>query len=134
MEEYSILIGADGEEGLENLIKMIRFDITLQVYMVPTIITDETFCVQTEVDCDNGTTFLYTKVRTVSIRENNNVRTMDVFYSPESKRYYVSVARIAKYLHSSTTRFLQYNINGKYENYYLVECDKVLTLVKGLYS
>jgi|SRR6478609_8773570 len=129
--DYSILIGADGEEGLIDLIKMIRFDTTIQVYMVPVLITDESFEVNKSDNPEDGTT-KYEYVREVSIRQGSRCYKTQVFYSDESNRYYISVARVAPYLQDRTRRFLEHNINGKYGNYFLDVVDGRPLLLKGL--
>lgn len=128
--DYSILIGADGSEGLENLIKMIRFDTQVQVYMVIVEIVNETFDVKASKD--NDLRHKYNLWRKVSLREGNNIQWTEIFYSPEIDRYYMSVARIAHLVKRSTEHMLKNNINGKYANYFFERCDGRLALVKGL--
>lgn len=130
-QDYSILIGADGEEGLVGLIKMLRFDITMEVYMVAVVIIDETFEVKKNDKSENVTT-KYKYVRDVSIRYKSHCYKTEVFYSEESNRYYMSVARIAPYLQHCTMNFLQHNINGKYGNYLLDNVNGRRVLVKEL--
>lgn len=129
-EDYSILLGADGQLGLESLIQMIRFDEQMQVYIVPVEIVDEEFEVMSSKDTDIK--HKYTWYRKVSIRQGNKICSTDIFHSKEIDRYYVSVARIAPHLQQSTENWLKYNINGKYGNYFLERCNGRLALVKGL--
>lgn len=130
MADYSIMIGADGEEGLVNLIKMIRFDTQTKVYIVPVEIIDETF--EVNATCDGTIKHKYKLWRKVSIRQGHKIYRTDIFYSKEVDRYYISVARIAACLLSNTEIFLKHNINGMYGNYFLERCDGRLALVKGL--
>lgn len=128
--DYSILIGADGEDGLVGLIKLIRFDEQMQVYMVPVLITDETFEVKSSND--NDIKHKYTLWRKVSLRQKNKQYSTEIFYSKEVDRYYISVSRIAHMIQPRTKHFLQHNINGKYGNYFLENINGQLGLVKVL--
>lgn len=128
--DYSILIGADGSEGLENLIKMIRFDKQIQVYMVVVEIVNETFDVKASKD--NDLRHKYELWRKVSLRKGNQVYSTEIFHSKELDRYYMSVARIAHLVQKSTQYMLENNINGKYANYFFENCNGRPCLVKGL--
>lgn len=130
--DYSIFIGADGEEGLIQLVQMLRFDIQMQVYMVAVLMTDDgTFDVNVSTNPEDGKIH-YTRRRLISLRqEHKNYKTY-IYYSEETNRYYINVASIAPYLRDQTKRLLKYNINGKYGNYFLENIDGRTLLVKGL--
>ena len=127
MSDSSLLIGAKGEEGLIQLIKLIRFDDVKHVLFTKSKIENGKF--STTYD---GKSYTFTKTRKVSIRNKEYTYSTEVYYSPELDIYFMNVARIVTYLKDSAFNFLQRNINGHYGAFYIDRIEGRKRLVKVL--
>jgi|AGFT01.1.fsa_nt_gi hypothetical protein len=127
MEDYTFLIGRRGESGFEDLVKMLRFDNPLQLFiLVVEMSEDKTFFTKPDEIVDR--TVQYHFVRKVHIPRNHAV--IDVYYSDDTEMYYLNLAQAAKSMGESTERFMQDNIDGKFGPYCIQYCNGATRLVR----
>lgn len=127
MEDYTFLIGRRGESGLEDLVKMLRFDKPLQLFiLVVELCEDNSFF--TKPDALSDSEVVYNFVRKVHIPRNHAI--VDVYHNEVTGMYYLNLAQAARSMGESTERFMQDNIDGKFGKYCIQYCCGATRLVR----
>lgn len=113
--EYSFFMGRRGEEGLGEVVRMIRFDQTIEVFMVVVEMDEDgTFSTIDELGCVKAT---YYPIRKVHL---GNGISADVYYSEDTDISYVNIAQAAPAFRKRTTSFMSQQFENTYKGYYYI--------------
>ncbi|AZU98053.1 hypothetical protein SEPL_315 [Salmonella phage SE_PL] len=113
--EYSFFMGRRGEEGLGEVVRMIRFDQTIEVFMVVVEMNDDgTFNTIDELGCVKATYHLTRKVHL------GNGISADVYYSEDTDISYVNIAQAAPAFRKRTSSFIGQQFENNYKGYFYI--------------